>query len=465
MKPEWKYYQVKTKSKASDLQLEFESLSEFHRYVSENHLKTILLLKNDGEDAPTHFAVVNQGALMLQATGSFQSLEDYLASVHHHFPDAPSYYDARKQGYQHYDDYKLVKEAGIADKTLFDKIKAGGYIEGYPKFMELLQKNEGPGIDGPPIAHPYALYQYATGKGFDSFAKFKKAYENGFGDAATFDIADSKGFATAADYEEGIKRGAHTMADLKVYRECNTRDKDDFNHYCNLEFLSKTGCRHDECVLLIVLSKLDVGKKISINKLLDHYHKALEEYRYTDTNEMPPWFTTGFSTNEDLVSFLSKHEAVKKYGSYHSDGEFFETTRMQERKVVIDGSNVAYNSNGNGKKSDPKLSNIMAMVVFLKHKGFTDIKVINDASLRHRVSDKNNLPELKKMAECIEAPAENPADIFIIHHVKRNHCLLVSNDTFREWKTRDSWVAENIDYYRLSFLINGNEVLMPDLEN
>jgi len=41
---------------------------------------------------------------------------------------------------------------------------------------------------------------------------------------------------------------------------------------------------------------------------------------------------------------------------------------------------------------------------------------------------------------------------------------MVSNDNFREWKIQDPWAAENVDFYRLSFIIKGNEVLMPDLK-
>ena len=457
--PEFKYFKVRTKP--NDTQIEFTSLHDFHRYVTEQHSKVILVLQNEQQES-THFAITHHGLLMMQATLAFQSLEDYLHSVQHHFPDAASYYDALQQGYQQYEDYKLVKEAGIADKKLFDKIKSGGFVDGYPVFMQWQQSNPALLQTGS-LAHPYALYQYALAKGFEQFSKLKKAIENGFVDAATFDIATEKGFVLASDYQDALKRGCNNLLDLELFREQNIRDKDDFRLYLDLVFLNKTGCKHDECVLLILLSKLDVGKKISINKLNDYYKKAIEDYRYKDTNEMPPWFTKGFSNLDDIVSFLSKNELVKKYGNYHTDGEFFETNRMQERKVVIDGSNVAYNSNGNA-KSEAKVSNIMAMIVFLKNKGFAEITVINDASLRHRVMDKNNLPELKKMAECIEAPAETPADIFIIHYVKRNHCLLVSNDTYREWKTQDPWVAENIDFYRLSFLIHGNTVLMPDID-
>ncbi len=460
MKPnELKYFNVK--ALRTELQLEFTSLSDFKQFVEEHHIKTIFLLVNETNQA-THFAVTHKGGLMQQLTEGFQTLEDYAASLQNRFPDSASFYEAQKQGYKTYEDFKLVTEAGIADKLLFEKIKAAGFIAGYQLFKNFMPINTTlPSAAS--FSNPYALYQHAMQKGFENYENFKKAYLAGFADAASFNVATEKGFEFAADYAEALQREANTMEDLKVMREHKIRNKQDFDKYVDLTYLHKTGCLHDQCVLLVLLSKLEVGKKISINKLNDLYLKALEEYRYADTKQMPAWFTTAFAAKESMIDFLKKREAVKKYGHYDSDGEFFETNRLQERKVVIDGSNVAHNSHGNG-KTQPQIANIITMAAFLKQKGFAEITVINDAALRHRLTDQDRLPQLKKMVEYIESPAETPADVFIIRYVKRNHCLLVSNDTYREWKISDPWVAENIDFYRLSFLIKDEQVLMPDLD-
>ena len=153
---------------------------------------------------------------------------------------------------------------------------------------------------------------------------------------------------------------------------------------------------------------------------------------------------------------------MKEYGHYHSDGTYFQVNKLQDRKVVIDGSNVAHNSQGN-EKSKPAYANIILLVNELKAKGFTHIKVINDASLKHKISDIEKLGELKKLAEVSESPAETAADIFLINYVKSNHCLLISNDGFLEWRGADQWVLDNIDFYRLAFKITGDHVSLPDL--
>ena len=74
-----------------------------------------------------------------------------------------------------------------------------------------------------------------------------------------------------------------------------------------------------------------------------------------------------------------------------------------------------------------------------------------------------NLEELENETKYFVAPAETSADTFMLSMVKSKHCLLVSNDTFRNYKIKDSWLAANIDYFRLTFMITDEGVIMPEL--
>ncbi|MEO5570415.1 MAG: hypothetical protein ABIS37_05765, partial [Bacteroidia bacterium] len=61
----------------------------------------------------------------------------------------------------------------------------------------------------------------------------------------------------------------------------------------------------------------------------------------------------------------------------------------------------------------------------------------------------------------LEAPAATPADEFLIDNAHKEKCYIVSNDTFRDWKKKDSWTAENIDRLRIPFMIvQGNVTLL-----
>lgn len=457
--PAYHYFNVRKQQ--SECCLEFDSLTEFSRFVELHNLKTIFrLLNNTGQHS--HFAVTHKGGLLQQSNLGFEKLEDYHLAVKNGFPDSASFYEAAKDGYTTYEDYLLVKEAGINDKKLFEELKLNGFIDGFKEYDTQLKTLPGAQYISS-IANAYQLMEHCRKNGFNTFSEFKAAYTRGFSDAHTCKIATERGFPSLADYNEAQQKSIQSYTDLQFIRQHQLRDKADADRFMDLEILMYTKCMHDQRVLLVLLSKLEQGKRISINKLNDLFETTQQTYRYPDTNELPAWYTRQFTGREDIIEFLTKHPTVKKYGTYDTDGEFFEINHMKDRKVVIDGSNVAHNSHGNG-NSKPYYANILQLIAFLKEKGFTDITVITDAALRHRIADANRLNDLKAAAEYLEAPKENPADVFIIQYVKKHHCLLVSNDNFREWKVQDPWVAENIDYYRLSFLIKGETVMLPDLK-
>lgn len=208
---------------------------------------------------------------------------------------------------------------------------------------------------------------------------------------------------------------------------------------------------------------MEQNKKASLNKLHSLLEQALDEYKTPNSNQLGDWFSRSFEKSEDMSNFLLKNANVKKFGSFDVDGEFFEINTIKDRSIVIDGSNVAHN-NKNGENEKPMIAHLITMVNFLKKEGFTEILIIADASLRHKLGDVERINELGKIAKYEIAPASTSADTFLISHVKSRHCLLLSNDTFKEYKVADAWVAANIDYYRLTFMINNGEVFMPDLK-
>ncbi|CAN5281594.1 hypothetical protein BH11BAC6_BH11BAC6_12850 [soil metagenome] len=450
------YFPVRVNHSAANL--DFMSMDDLVRFINSHQLKDVFLLQ---ENEVNYFGVFYNNVLMRHATLGFKTIEDHQNADTYHFPDATIYYKAIAAGYNKYEDYDLVQQAGITDKAIFDKMKATKFIEGYKDYGALLQSDMVL-PETTTFSNAYELYSFATQNGFDNYEYFKKAFTKGFTSADIFTVATSLGFDNHSDYNEALQKNFRTYEELQFAREKKVRDRNDFSRLIDLEYTNCKDCTYDKKVLLVLLSKIEQGKRISINKLKDLLKKSIEAYRYTDTMEMPLWFSTSLHNEEQIISFLLKDEQVKEYGSYDTDGEFFEMNRLQDRKVVIDGSNVAHNSNGNG-STKPYIANILRMINFLKSKGFTEVTVINDASLKHRLVDMDRLTELKEVAEYMEAPKENPADIFIIQYVKRFHCLLVSNDTFREWKVQDPWIADNIDFYRLSFMIKGEDVLMPDL--
>ena len=437
--------------------LSLDAMDEFVRYTSFTNVHTIFLLT---EKEHRYFACLHQGSLIGHSTEGFETLEEYQQAKQNGFSEASDFYEARKEGYSSFKDYQLVKEAGISDPRIFEKIKSQDYITGFEDYKALEDKP--PRI--PEFLNAYQLYKYASEQSFSNYAHFKGALQKGFTDAPAYIAATEKGFVNAADYEDAKGRGFVFSSDYNKAKEHDIRDIDELKLFLDLEFLNGQDLEHhDKRVLLGVLSQLPQNKKVSINRLNELFQQVLAQYKDKDNGGVRPWFKMSLNTLEELTAFLISHDMVKKFGTYDTEGEYFETRHLNERKVVIDGSNVAHNSQGN-QKSQPSVENLIKLVKELKQKGFNEIRVIADASLKHRLIDKEKLTELAELCEYVTAPAESPADVYLISLVKHHRCLLVTNDVFREWKVRDSWVASNIDYYKLSFMIDGDRVIMPDLE-
>ena len=213
-----------------------------------------------------------------------------------------------------------------------------------------------------------------------------------------------------------------------------------------------------------LLSKLPENRTVALTKLEKHKEKELSIYQDEETKLFPSWFTFGARSKRELEDFLRTNELIKRFGTYQPDKKEFETHGIQDREVVLDGSNVAHNSHVDH-KTPPTVQNMVLMVRYLKDKGFTNIKVISDASLKHKLDDPERLDEIKEMVVYEESPARTSADIHIIQYVKKNHCLLVSNDKFKEWKAIDPWIGDNVDYYRLSFKIENDKVSLTEFDS
>ena len=459
-KEAYQYFSVKVQQIAA--RLEFETLSDMCRFTDVNHIDNVFILH---DDSPSNdcFAIYHNACLLFHKTDGYKTLENFVSAGEKGYPNAIVYYDSLELGYTKYEDYLLVKEAGISDLATFEIMKKKGFIIGLTAYKELEKQEPKLFEIATPINNPYDLYSYAKLHNFEDCPKLLEALAKGFVDANLFAAAKELGFPTHADFIDAGKRGFRIYSDLKTANQLGIRDGQDFSKYNDLEFVKQGDITHDQRVLLIVLSKIEQGKKISLNKLNAILESTIEEYKYEDTKEFPRWFSKSIYTLHNLSDFLHKSDSVKRYGTYHVDGEFFEINKMQDRSIVLDASNVAHNSNG---RTDKKVyaQNLVLMIDFLKEKGFSDIIVIADASLRHKVEDNQVLEKVKKMCTYLESPRETTADVFILQYVKRNHCLMVSNDNFREWKIQDPWAAENVDFYRLSFIIKGTEVLMPDLK-
>lgn len=436
--------------------IEIDNVIDFYKYCEQHHVKIIFVL-NNGKT----FGILANQFIIQTPTNGYETIEDAKMGIQNKFPSALDFYTAKSEGITNYDLYEIKIKHGIEDLEILNKLQDEGYIEGFENYKNINELHQ---LENPELAkflNAQEFYNYAQENGYISPDELIKSLQGGFHKAHEFNIALNTGFENKAEYKEALENGFASYELYKKAKEEKVKTYLEFIEKQNLELYSPD-LPHDQSLLLLLLSKLEQGKKIGINKLKLLLEKTLNQYK-TEDKKLFDWFKTSLKKNKDYIIFLETNTAVTQFGHYDSDGEFLEIFQLQNRSIVIDGSNVAHNSQ-NAQPEKPSITNLIKMVRFLKTKGFSDILIIADASLRHKLIDLDKLAQLNEEAKYLIAPAGTAADIYLIEHVKRKHCLLLSNDAFKQYKITDPWVALNIDYYRLTFMITEEGVFMPDIK-
>ncbi|MHB8261242.1 MAG: NYN domain-containing protein [Bacteroidia bacterium] len=421
------------------------------------------------ESAPEEFFFpVGNVVYKIKANG-FINLEDFYRAVEKKFPSAEEYYEAKTKGFDHYEEFKHGKSAGEGGKETFDEAKAAGFVKGYDAFEKKYNKyktNKHTKTIAEDLDSPLKLYEYAGHKGFKSYVDFEKAYDEGYPDAATYNEAISKAFETSDDFFDAAEKGFDTPAEYKDAKEKYINTKKEYDDYRYLKSGNILNVGFDEYQLLQLLKVMENGKKLKLTELRELLITEQLPYKRSfsgsEVKVLPLWYVQKINSEDALHTFLCNSPDVKKFGTYNFKEKTYETLRMNRTKVCVDASNVAHNS-VNSKTVIYK--NIRLLIQELMLWKFTDITVVADATLRHKAKDTQELERIKKLAKFYEAPSHTSADKFLLEFVHQDKCIIVTNDTFKEWKAKDFWVQKNIEQMRVSFVIAEDKVMLYGIEN
>ncbi|MBL0309559.1 MAG: hypothetical protein IPP77_07765 [Bacteroidetes bacterium] len=449
--------------------LELRSLEEFVHYANANHLKQIIVTRIPETDAEA-FGLASKGALYVCPTAGYESLEDFQTATENSFPDSTTFYAAQQINCSTYAEYQTAQEHSITDASVFEEMKTKGYVDGYVVFERT--RNDNPALPRlGEITHVKDLFDYAQEKSFTDFRHFMTVWEAGFTNPLEHQMAIEKGLNNSDDFKLFNKGCFISLEEFKLAKSKGILSKKELEKFVDLSLSIYPDAAFDELLLISIVSKLPNGQTTEFKKLYDFFVKSTEDYKRTEEDgqvKFPQWFTRQLSTEEEVKKFLVSSNQVKLFGTYDADKNLFETKHIELRMVVVDGSNVAYNSNMADRKKDgfkAELKNILIVVKKLRTDyHFEDIHVISDSNLYHVVKDRELLKEIKELCKYSESPSGIPADVHLIKQVKKHHCLLVTNDNFTDWKIKDKWLEDNIGFYRLPFMLNGDVVLIPYMD-
>ncbi|MHA1202074.1 MAG: NYN domain-containing protein [Candidatus Heimdallarchaeaceae archaeon] len=136
-----------------------------------------------------------------------------------------------------------------------------------------------------------------------------------------------------------------------------------------------------------------------------------------------------------------------------SERAFPEVT-YQLNKVILDGSNIAWEEKNNLDK--PKISNIENMINRLSKVNFIKIITVADAALRYQIDNQRRLDKLVKEGAMKMLPARVDGDKFILRLAEEEKAMIVSNDMFKEFREMKTW----IDQRRIPYTILDSEVYL-----
>ncbi len=453
--------------------IEVKDIGGFVRLADSLHSKIVFKTESPTGDAaqqPTsEFLILGQNVCFKLNSANYKNLDDYEDAVSKQFPNSVDYYEARKGSFFSYKEFDDCRRTGIVDRTIYQKAAKLGFVDNYDKFKEKVEKNKNtlPSIYTPEkFDTSMKIYEFAISKGFKDYGDFDKAFFLGFTDQFTYDEAKSKGFTYAEDYFAAVKMGFGSLKEFQEAKHHKMTSKFEYDKYNQLKNLSSNGSRGFDEIQLLKALKAHESKKLPLKKIKELIASVQEEFKFEKDGKkaLPEWYTQRINTEENLILFLSTDKELKDVGFYDKEGEYFEVSRISSDIIYLDGSNVAYNSANREDKNKPKLKNIKLVAEELIKLRFKEIRVIADASLRHKLEDKNNLDDLKKIVKYMESPANTSADEFLLESLKKDKCYIISNDTYREWKIKDVWVAENIDQLRIPFMIDSGKVTLSGID-
>ncbi|MBL0308553.1 MAG: hypothetical protein IPP77_02340 [Bacteroidetes bacterium] len=456
MNPKASFQYLRVRMKGGGNQLELQSLDDFYRLATSHKPRHILQLQADEEEMI--FGFHQSGSLIMQTSQGFETLEDYQKSMEGGFPDSRHFYEAREKHLEKYEDLQVVHEADITDLALYEKIKSLGFVNGYKDWTKFKKTN--PNIHGPDdsVNNPLTLFRWAEEKSFENYDTLKTALLNGFSDGRHYKLAQERGYKNFADYDAGMRGGFSNEDEFRmgVREKVNSR-KELLDIFTLKHVGDDKTTAFDQKALLVVLSRLPPQKKVSSDKLKQLLDKALNEFKKTESEQFPEWFTTVLNNSLDVEDFLASSEAVKRFGIYHAGEKCFETGRLNQRMVIINARDITQ-SNSEGAR------NILTMVNELKRQGFRDFTVIGDGMFQASVRNPQLMDEIVAQAKFLNVHDNVDTDVFLIQYVKVNLCLFISNNLFPFTWQVEPWLIDNLDYYRIRYKIDGKKVSLPDLE-
>ena len=253
------------------------------------------------------------------------------------------------------------------------------------------------------------------------------------------------------EYNKAKELGIYSKASYDLYLKL----KDIMSEYELTTF--------EEALLYDIIFNVPIGNEITIDEIWDKLKNdsriklTPKEKLIVETNNLhkkdkitdytQKWFSKRFNNKGELKKYIIHNEFIASILKYNIEKGIFEktpSTIFSKRYVVIDGINIAQNINDND-----IFNHIKSAMDTIKELGFEKIIVM----------DKSKTTSPDKYEDMLIKGVNSKEEAYnlIINYVKGLGALVITNETFDEWKPKDKWIARNIHKYIVNYTVkNGN---------
>ncbi len=388
----------------------------------------------------------------------FLSLQDFLSAVQIGLPNPESYYNkiAIEKGFNNANSYFDASQKGFVGLNLEN-------LYNHSRFLQNLMVENN--LDTSRIYNTKHLldaisYELAMRLKYKNSTDFEHGVRQEFKDGTEYYAMIELGFKNQNDYREAKSSGLLDSNLFYEAKELGFTSKTQVEFYIwSKKYPEEIYRNYDELFLIHYIEKL-LGKQ-SIKKIYDEYKKGFKAVNNTQYNSLKyskKLFSESIYDLEELMDFLKTNEIAQHIGSYDSEGEYFEkkvSLQKYDRTIVLDASNIAYNSQNNAYSK-----NIILVTEYLEKQAFNreNIWIVADKSLQHKVKDKDIFQTLKQSKNFHEAPAKTEADEFIIKYAEQENALIITNDQLADHCTLNDWLKQHINRIRVPFMIINEKV-------
>ncbi len=449
--------------------IELNNIEDFVEYISLKEIKIVGV-----QPEMERFIIVDSGVAYSIGNGGYLTIEDYLEGIDK-YSCAKEYYREKEYesvGIKEPDKYK---ELGFKNEKDYIDAYNLGYLKGLKKLYDekLLYEDKLTGnnyisyygkngfIDETIIENVADIYYFSKKQGFKNFEELLNSLKLGFGDSEDYNIALKKNFNSAEEYYISLEEGYDNPEDYHISNKLKIDNKESYELYEELlkiknKYQLKT---FEEAMLYNIIFKMKINSKITIKEM---WHKLRNDekikpqekkkinvllkdkeklkQRFKPIEYVQEWYSLKFKSIDELRNYILNNDFIMNLITYDKNNDSIEKYNRRifsERFIIVDNHELTLEQL---KLLKLKLNKLKFEVAIFAEESKT---------MLYKSNSIYTIPVSSK--ECINK--------MIINYVKGFGLLVITNNTFGEYRTYDNWVKENIDKHIINYKINkDNEV-------